>query len=130
MTTNISENEISKIVYESGYLVHKTLGPGLLESAYEECMLYELKKEGLLVEKQKPMPLIYDQIKMNVGYRLDLLIENKFIVEVKSVEALNDIHLAQILTYLRLSNCKLGMLINFNTLHFKNGVKRVINGTL
>ncbi|VXC51135.1 MULTISPECIES: GxxExxY protein [Chryseobacterium] len=130
MTTNISENEISKIVYESGYLVHKTLGPGLLESAYEECMLYELKKEGLLVEKQKPMPLIYDQIKMDVGYRLDLLIENKFIVEVKSVEALNDIHLAQILTYLRLSNCKLGMLINFNTLHFKNGVKRVINGTL
>lgn len=127
MTTNISENEISKIVYESGYLVHKTLGPGLLESAYEECMLYELKKEGLLVEKQKPMPLIYDQIKMNVGYRLDLLIENKFIVEVKSVEALNDIHLVQILTYLRLSNCKLGMLINFNTLHFKNGV---INGTL
>ncbi|WP_228448783.1 GxxExxY protein [Chryseobacterium mulctrae] len=130
MTTNISENEISKIVYESGYLVHKTLGPGLLESAYEECMLYELKKEGLFVEKQKPMPLIYDQIKMDVGYRLDLLIENKFIVEVKSVEALNDIHLAQILTYLRLSNCRLGMLINFNTLHFKNGVKRVINGIL
>ncbi|WP_228420317.1 GxxExxY protein [Chryseobacterium sp. 5_R23647] len=130
MTTSISENEISKIVYESGYLVHKTLGPGLLESAYEECMLYELKKEGLLVENQKPMPLIYDQIKMDVGYRLDLLIENKFIVEVKSVEALNDIHLAQILTYLRLSNCKLGMLINFNTLYFKNGVKRVINGTL
>lgn len=130
MTTNISENEISKIVYESGYLVHKTLGPGLLESAYEECMWYELKKGGLLVEKQKPMPLIYDQIKMDVGYRLDLLIENKFIVEVKSVEAVNDIHLAQILTYLRLSNCKLGMLINFNTLHFKNGVKRVINGTL
>lgn len=130
MTTNISENEISKIVYESGYLVHKTLGPGLLESAYEECMLYELKKEGLFVEKQKPMPLIYDQIKLDVGYRLDLLIENKFIIEVKSVEALNDIHLAQILTYLRLSNCKLGMLINFNTLHFKNGVKRVINGTL
>jgi len=130
MTTNISENEISKIVYESGYLVHKTLGPGLLESAYEECIFYELKKEGLFVEKQKPMPLIYDQIKMDVGYRLDLLIENKFIVEVKSVEALNDIHLAQILTYLRLSNCKLGMLINFNTLHFKNGVKRVINGTL
>lgn len=130
MTTNISENEISKIVYESGYLVHKTLGPGLLESAYEECMLYELKKEGLFVEKQKPMPLIYDQIKLDVGYRLDLLIENKFIIEVKSVEALNDIHLAQILTYLRLSNCKLGMLINFNTLHFKNGVKRVINGAL
>ncbi|MFC7347485.1 GxxExxY protein [Chryseobacterium zhengzhouense] len=130
MNTNFSENEISRIVYESGYLIHKSLGPGLLESAYEECMFYELKKEGLFVEKQKPMPLIYDGIKMDVGYRLDLLIESKFVLEIKSVEGLNDIHLAQILTYLRLSNCKLGMLINFNTLHFKNGVKRVINGTL
>ncbi|MFY1047907.1 GxxExxY protein [Chryseobacterium sp. GP-SGM7] len=130
MTTTISENEISRIVYEAGYLVHKSLGPGLLESAYEECMFYQLKKEGLFVEKQKPMSLVYDDIKMDVGYRLDLLIESKFVLEIKSVEALNDIHLAQILTYLRLSNCKLGMLINFNTLHFKNGVKRVINGTL
>lgn len=130
MNTNFSENEISRIVYESGYLIHKSLGPGLLESAYEECMFYELKKEGLFVEKQKPMPLIYDGIKMDVGYRLDLLIESKFVLEIKSIEGLNDIHLAQILTYLRLSNCKLGMLINFNTLHFKNGVKRVINGTL
>lgn len=127
---DISENEISKIVYESGYLIHKSLGPGLLESAYEECMYYELRKQGLFVEKQKPMPLFYDEIKMNVGYRLDLLIENKFILEIKSVETLNDIHLAQILTYLRLSKCKLGMLVNFNTLHFKNGVKRVINGKL
>ena len=91
MNTNISENDISKIVYQSGYLVHKSLGSGLLESAYEECMFYELKKEGLFVEKQKPMPLIYDEIKMDVGYRLDLLIENKFILEIKSVEALNDI---------------------------------------
>ncbi|MGI9650372.1 GxxExxY protein [Chryseobacterium sp. RLHN22] len=130
MNTNFSENEISRIVYESGYLIHKSLGPGLLESVYEECMFYELKKEGLFVEKQKPMPLIYDGIKMDVGYRLDLLIESKFVLEIKSIEGLNDIHLAQILTYLRLSNCKLGMLINFNTLHFKNGVKRVINGTL
>lgn len=127
---NISENEISKIVYESGFLVHKSLGPGLLESAYEECMFYEIKKQGLFVEKQKPMPLFYDEIKMDVGYRLDLLIENKFIVEIKSVEALNDVHLAQILTYLKLSKCKLGMLINFNTPHFKNGVKRIINGKL
>lgn len=127
---DISENEISKIVYESGYLIHKSLGPGLLESAYEECMCYELRKQGLFVEKQKPMPLFYDEVKMDVGYRLDLFIENKFILEIKSVETLNDIHLAQILTYLRLSKCKLGMLINFNTFHFKNGVKRVINGKL
>lgn len=130
MESGISENNISKIVYESGYLVHKNLGPGLLESAYEECMFYELKKSGLFVEKQKPMPLIYNEIKLDVGYRLDFLIEHKFVLEIKSVEALNDIHLAQILTYLRLSNCKLGFLINFNILQFKNGVKRVINGTL
>jgi len=127
---DISENDISKIVYEAGYLVHKTLGPGLLESAYEECMFYELSKQGLFIEKQKPMPLIYNEVKLNAGYRLDFLIEKKFVLEIKSTESLNDIHLAQILTYLRLSNCKLGMLINFNTIQFKNGVKRVINGTL
>ncbi|MGE8527545.1 GxxExxY protein [Chryseobacterium rhizosphaerae] len=126
----MSENDISRIVYEAGYLVHKTLGPGLLESAYEECMFYELNKHNLLVEKQKPMPLIYDEVKLDVGYRLDFLIEKKFVLEIKSVETLNDVHLAQIPTYLRLSNCKPGMLINFNTLQFKNGVKRVINGTL
>ncbi len=128
MKNDISENEISKIVYESGYLVHKVLGPGLLESAYEECMLYELQKQGLFVEKQKPMPLIYEDVKLDVGYRLDLFIENKFILEIKSVDLLNDVHLAQILTYLRLSNSKLGMLINFNTHQFKDGVKSVING--
>ncbi|WP_260446513.1 GxxExxY protein [Chryseobacterium lactis] len=127
---NVSENEISKIVYEAGYLVHKALGPGLLESAYEECLFYELNKHDILVEKQKSMPLVYNEIKLDVGYRLDFLIEEKFVLEIKSVESLNDIHMAQILTYLRLSHCKLGMLINFNTLQFKNGVKRVINGTL
>ncbi|MEJ5052222.1 GxxExxY protein [Chryseobacterium culicis] len=127
---DISENDISKIVYEAGYIVHKTLGPGLLESAYEECLFYELNKYNLLVERQKPMPLVYDDVKMDVGYRLDFLIEKKFVLEIKSIESLQDIHLAQILTYLRLSNCKLGMLINFNTLQFKNGVKRVINGIL
>lgn len=127
---DISENDISKIVYEAGYVVHKALGPGLLESAYEECLFYELNKHDILVERQKPMLLIYDEVKMDVGYRLDFLIEKKFVLEIKSIESLQDIHLAQILTYLRLSNCKLGMLINFNTLQFKNGVKRVINGIL
>ena len=127
---DISENDISKIVYEAGYIVHKTLGPGLLESAYEECLFYELNKQGILVERQKSMPLVYDEVKMDVGYRLDFLIEKKIVLEIKSIESLQDIHLAQILTYFRLSNCKLGMLINFNTLQFKNGVKRVINGIL
>ncbi|RLJ34509.1 GxxExxY protein [Chryseobacterium sp. 7] len=127
---DISENDISKIVYEAGYMVHKTLGPVLLESAYEECLFYELNKHDILVERQKPMPLFYDEVKMDLGYRLDFLIEKKFVLEIKSIDSLQDIHLAQILTYLRLSNCKLGMLINFNTLQFKNGVKRVINGIL
>jgi GxxExxY protein len=126
----MDENEISKIVFECALKVHKILGPGLLESAYEECLFYELKKVGLKIEKQKALPLIYEEVKLDVGYRIDIIIENKFIVEVKSVESLNDVHLAQLLTYLRLSNCKLGLLINFNVSLLKNGVKRVINGIL
>ena len=126
----MSENEIANIVFESALKVHKRLGPGLLESAYEECLFYELKKTNLKVEKQKALPLIYDEVRLDIGYRLDLVIEDKFIVEIKAVESLNDIHLAQILTYLKLSECKLGMLINFNVTLLKNGVKRVINGKL
>lgn len=126
----MSENDISKIVFESALKVHQTLGPGLLESAYEECLFYELKKHNLKIEKQKQLPLVYEEVKLDAGYRIDIIIEDKFIVEIKSVEALNDVHLAQLLTYLRLSNCKLGLLINFNVNLLKNGVKRVINGTL
>ena len=126
----MDENEISKIVFECAWKVHKILGPGLVESAYEECLFYELKKVGLKIEKHKALPLIYEEVKLDVGYRIDIIIENKFIVEVKSVESLNDVHLAQLLTYLRLSNCKLGLLINFNVSLLKNGVKRVINGIL
>ena len=126
----MDENEISKIVFESALKIHKVLGPGLLESAYEECLFYELKKYDFKVEKQKQLPLIYEEVRLDVGYRIDIIIEDKFIVEVKSVEALTDVHLAQLLTYLRLSNCKLGLLINFNVSLLKNGVRRVINGTL
>jgi GxxExxY protein len=126
----IIEEEISKIVFEAALKVHKALGPGLLESAYEECLYYELKKSNLKIEKQKALPLIYEEVKMDVGYRIDVLIEDKFIVEIKSVEALNDVHLAQLLTYLKLANCKLGLLINFNVKLLKNGVRRVINGSL
>lgn len=93
-------------------------------------MFYELKKYDLKVEKQKQLPLIYEEVRLDVGYRIDIIIEDKFIVEVKSVESLTDVHLAQMLTYLRLSNCKLGLLINFNVSLLKNGVRRVINGTL
>lgn len=126
----MTENEISKIVFECALKVHKNLGPGLLESAYEECLFYELKKSNLFVEKQKALPLIYEEVKLDVGYRIDLIVENKFIIEVKSVEILNEVHLAQVLTYLRLSDCKLGLLINFNVKLLKDGVRRIINGEL
>ena len=126
----MSENDISKIVFESALKIHQILGPGLLESAYEECLFYKLKKYNLKVEKQKQLPLVYEEVNLDAGYRIDIIIEDKFIVEIKSVEALNDVHLAQLLTYLRLSNCKLGLLINFNVNLLKNGVRRVINGTL
>jgi GxxExxY protein len=126
----MTENQIAKVVFEAALKVHKVLGPGLLESAYEECLYYELQKQGIKVEKQKLLPLIYEDVKMEIGYRVDLMIENKFIIEIKAVEALNDVHMAQILTYLKLADCKLGMLINFNVSLLKNGVKRVINGTL
>ena len=126
----MNENELAKIVFELGLKVHKNLGPGLLESSYEECLYYEINKLGIKVEKQKALPLIYEEVKLDIGYRIDLIVENKLIIEIKSVEALLDIHMAQILTYIKLSNCKLGLLINFNSVLFKNGVKRVINGQL
>ena len=110
----MTENELSRIVFDCALKVHQSLGPGLLESAYEECLFYELKKIGLSVEKQKALPLIYEEVKLDVGYRLDIIVENKLIIEIKSVEALNDVHFAQLLTYLKLTNCKLGLLINFN----------------
>ena len=123
----MTENELSRIVFDCALKVHQKLGPGLLESAYEECLFYELRKIGLEVEKQKALPLIYEEVKLDVGYRLDIIIENKLIIEIKSVDALNDIHFAQLLTYLKLTNCKLGMLINFNVVLIKNGIKRVVN---
>lgn len=127
---SMTENELSKIVFDCGLKIHRALGPGLLESAYEECLFYELIKANLFVEKQKNLPLVYEEVKLDIGYRTDLVIENKLIVEIKAVEAINEIHLAQILTYLKLSKLKLGLLINFNVALFKDGVKRVINGSL
>jgi GxxExxY protein len=123
----MSENELSKIVFDCALKVHQTLGPGLLESAYEECLFYELKKTGLEVQKQKALPLIYEEVNLDIGYRIDLIIENKLILEIKSVEILNDVHFAQLLTYLKLTDCKLGLLINFNVMLIKNGIKRIAN---
>ncbi len=123
----MTENELSKVVFDCALKVHQALGPGLLKSAYEECLFYELKKNGLDVQKQKALPLVYEEVKLDVGYRIDIIVENKLIIEVKSVETLNDVHFAQLLTYLKLTNCKLGLLINFNVSLIKNGIKRIVN---
>lgn len=123
----MDENELSNIVLGAALKVHKNLGPGLLESAYEECLFYELNEEGLYVKKQVPMPLVYEDVRLECGYRIDILVENRLVIEVKSVEALNDVHLAQVLTHLKLSGCKLGLLINFNVALLKSGIKRIVN---
>ena len=124
----MTENEIANKIIGLGIEVHKALGPGLLESAYKECLFYKISKAGLLVEKEKPMPIIYEEVKLNCGYRIDLLVENKVVIEIKSTEALHDVHLAQTLTYMKLGDYKLGLLINFNVVMLKNGIKRVANG--
>ncbi|QIA07838.1 GxxExxY protein [Draconibacterium halophilum] len=121
------ENQITERIIGCAIKVHQNLGPGLLESAYQECLFYELKKAGPKVQKEKPLPLIYEEVKLDCGYRMDLLVEDTIIVEIKSVETLNDIHLAQVLTYLKLNDSKIGLLINFNVLQLIKGVKRVIN---
>jgi len=126
----MTENEIANKVIGLAIEVHSALGPGLLESAYQECLFYKIGKSGLKVEKEKHIPLIFEEVKLECGYRIDLLVENKLVIEIKSVNALNDVHLAQTLTYLKLGDFKLGLLINFNVILVKNGIRRVINGTL
>jgi GxxExxY protein len=123
----MSENEISEKIIGCAIEVHKSLGPGLLESAYLECLFYELQMAGLQVEKQKPLPLVYKEVKLDAGYRMDLVVEGKVVIELKAVEALNEIHMAQVLTYLKLSGCKLGLLMNFNVLRMVDGLKRLVN---
>lgn len=118
--------ELTSSILRCAYKVHTKLGPGLLESAYEECLFYELEKSGLSVIKQKPMPLVYEEKKLDIGYRIDLFIEDRIILEVKSVDALNPVHLAQLMTYMKLAECKIGFLINFNVVSLKDGIKRVI----
>ena len=126
----MTEDEIAKIIVQAAYNVHVQLGPGLLESAYEACLVFELIDLGLKVRSQVSLPLVYRGVNVECGYRIDILVENKVIIEIKSVNELNNVHLAQTLTYLKLTNCKLGLLINFNVAKFKDGIKRVINGYL
>ena len=123
----MSENEISSKIIGAAIEVHKQLGPGLLESTYETCLAYELKQMGLDVKQQQALPVVYKEVKLDAGYRIDLLVENKVIVEIKSVDALADIHTAQLLTYLKLKDLKLGLLINFNSVRVVDGLKRIVN---
>src|SRR5690625_1708151 len=126
----MTENEISNKIIGAAIEVHKQLGPGLLESSYEVCLAYELKQLGLNTQTQVALPVIYKDVRLDAGYRIDLLVENKVIIEVKAVEELADIHMAQLLTYLKLKDLKLGLLINFNSVKVIDGVKRIINGHL
>jgi len=119
-------NQLTSKILQSAFTVHSALGPGLLESAYEECLFYELIQNGLQVSKQQALPLIYKEVKLDAGYRIDLWVENKVVIELKAVEAINEVHIAQTLTYMKLSNSKIGLLINFNVKSLKNGIKRLI----
>ena len=121
------KENITEIIIGAAIDVHRTLGPGLLESAYQECLLFELKSKGLSVQKQLALPIIYKSVKLDHGYRIDLLVENKVVIELKTVESFTDVHEAQILTYMKLGNYPLGLLINFHTKLLKNGLRRFIN---
>ena len=123
---SLLHQELTSSILNCAYKVHSTLGPGLLESAYEECLYYELDRAGLFVVKQKPMPLVYEEKKLDLGYRIDLFVEGKVIIEIKSVESINPVHFAQLMTYLKLSKCRIGFLINFNVLSLKDGIRRII----
>ncbi len=119
-------DNLSNKIIGAAIEVHKLIGPGLLESAYEECLAYELKKNNLIVERQKPVPIIYKEIKLECGYRLDLLVNNKIIVEIKSIDALASVHTAQVLTYMKFTEKKIGLLINFNVTRLKDGIRRYV----
>lgn len=123
----MSENEVTEQIIGAAIKVHKNLGPGLLESVYESCLYFEIFKSGLFVERQKPIPVVYAEVKLDCGYRADLVVERKVIIEIKSVEALNEIHLMQTITHLRLLDLRVGLLINFNVVRLTAGLRRVVN---
>ena len=120
-------NNITDKIISAAIAVHRELGPGLLESAYEACLVYELVQRGLSMEQQKTLPVIYRDVRVDCGYRIDLFVENQVIVELKAVEKLESIHRAQLLSYLKLSGCKVGLLINFNVKILKDGIHRIVN---
>lgn len=119
-------NQLTGTVLKHAFDVHSALGPGLLESAYKECLHYRLSKAGLFVEREKAMPIVFEEIKLEHGYRIDLLVESQLVVELKSIEALTDLHTAQVLTYMKFGGFKLGLLLNFNVASLRDGIKRLI----
>ncbi len=123
----MTENEISAIVVDICYKMHVKLGPGLLESVYEAILYYELTKKGLAVERQKALPVFWDELKLDIGFRTDLIVENKLILEIKSIEKITEVHAKQIMTYLKITQIKLGLLINFNVPLIKFGITRIVN---
>ena len=123
----MDENELAKIVVDLGFKIYKKLGAGLFENVCEECLFHDIKKFGLKVEKQKSLSIIYDDLIINNAYKIDLIVEDKLILEIKTVDNLNDIQKAQILTYLKMTGCRLGLLMNFRTDFYKNGIKRIVN---
>ena len=124
------ENQIGTVILDAAFEVHKQLGPGLLESAYECCLVYELLQRNISVQSQLALPVVYKNVKLDCGYRIDIKVSDKVLVEIKAVDALTDIHMAQVLTYMKLSGCKLGYLINFNVRQLKDGIKRLVMGEL
>lgn len=124
----MTENEIATIIVDAAFKVHTTLGPGLLESVYETVLSYELEKRGLKVERQKTIPVVYESVRIDEGYRADIVVEGKIVVELKSVEIVAPVHKKQLLTYLRLLDARLGLLINFGSALIKNGITRIVNG--
>lgn len=124
----ISLSELSHQIIKAALRVHSELGPGLLESAYQACLIYELRKSGLEVKSEVPLPVIYDNVSLDIGYRIDLLVENEIIVEIKAIEKVAPVHKAQLLSYLRLSKKRVGLLLNFNVTHLREGIHRVVNG--
>lgn len=123
----MTDYELTQTVIGCAMKVHSALGPGLLESAYKECLCFELLSAGLFAEKEKPMPLIYSEVKLDCGYRVDIMVERRLILEIKAVEAINDVHLAQVLTYLKLAHLRLGLILNFHVVHLRDGIRRVVN---
>jgi len=124
----MTENELSKVVVDVAFQIHTSLGPGLLESVYQKVMAYELRKRGLNVEEEVPLPVVWDDVKLEVGFRVDLFVNRKLIIELKSVERVAPVHKKALLTYLRLTDCKLGLLVNFGEELMKTGISRVVNG--